>query len=69
MADEFTVNWWEHLFNHTAKNIATSPADNDTNPATAPPQPEKEVDQKKSYFYSRFQKVYLASELSVRILF
>ena len=21
LSDEFTVNWWEHLFNHTAKKI------------------------------------------------
>ncbi len=66
MADEFTVNWWEHLFNHTAKNIATSPAENAANLATTPAQSDKEFDQKKSYFYSRFQKVYLGN-WSIRI--
>ena len=24
IADEFTTNWWEHLFNHTAKKIDPS---------------------------------------------
>ncbi len=53
-AEEFTSNWWEHLFNHTAKKI-----DSNSNKNEAPIQEakiEEIVPQKKSYFYSRFQK-------------
>jgi hypothetical protein len=60
MAEEFTTNWWEHLFNHTAKKI-----DHSSDAIVVPV--EKSVDQKeqldqgnplqkKSFFYSRFQR-------------
>ena len=57
-AEEFTSNWWEHLFNHTAKKI-------DTTKQQEPVIPKREVkveeqpvvvSEKKSYFYSRFHK-------------
>lgn len=58
MAEEFTSNWWEHLFNHTAKKIETT---QDNVLAETEPVKKDEAkpndDQRKSYFYSRFQKV------------
>jgi hypothetical protein len=30
-ADEFTVNWWDHLFNSTAKNIQSNGNNVDSN--------------------------------------
>ncbi len=58
-AEEFTSNWWEHLFNHTAKKIDPSTSQESAN-AVAQPEVETEeatnVSEKKSYFYSRFQK-------------
>ena len=56
MAEEFTSNWWEHLYNHTSKKI-----DKHQEAVASKPKPvEVEVksadEQRKAYFYSRFQK-------------
>lgn len=65
MSDQFTVNWWEHLFNSAASKIKENDA------TDAPKQPkqqqvekkeEKETNNsnplnKKSFYYSRFTKV------------
>lgn len=71
MAEEFTSNWWEHLFNHTAKKIDHSASMKESavvgqSTKKEEEKPDKPVEveagnkpnhlQKKSYFYSRFQK-------------
>lgn len=63
MAEEFTSNWWEHLFNHTAKKIdhsAEPVVEKKVKEADKPDEVESSSKanhlQKKSYFYSRFQK-------------
>ena len=62
MSDQFTVNWWEHLFNSAASKIK----ENDTD-APKQQQVEKKEEKeetsnsnplnKKSFYYSRFTKV------------
>jgi hypothetical protein len=66
MSDQFTINWWEHLFNHTAKKIdkklenkedavkesETIVNKDDLNNEAA----SSKLEQRKSFFYARFQK-------------
>jgi hypothetical protein len=66
IADQFTVHWWEHLYNTTSSKI--KPKKNDDAESEAIPKekveekPEpasKGILNRKDYFYSRFQKVNL----------
>jgi hypothetical protein len=65
MSDQFTVNWWEHLFNSAASKIKENDAD-----APKQLQQQQQVEKKeeketsdsnplnkKSFYYSRFTKV------------
>ena len=63
------MNWWEHLFNHTAKKIKTdqtTPSNDDNSVKAVLKQEKSTIDEKKSktfdnknLYYSRFQKVFL----------
>ena len=68
MADQFTVNWWEHLFDKTASKIPNSvkqQATTDETVVETPKEPEikekkaepKSLLNNKSFYYSRFTKV------------
>lgn len=57
IADEFTTNWWEHLFNHTAKKIDAS--NGLKRKETNDEEKSKSFLNKKSLFYARFQKASL----------
>ncbi len=65
MAEEFTVNWWEHLYNNTADKIDTKKAHNkiDSEPVNDTAEVKEKAEKyntimnRKGYFYSRFQKV------------
>lgn len=64
MSDQFTVNWWEHLFNSAASKIKDN---EDKKDDEYKKEMEKEAEKetinsnplnKKSFYYSRFTKVY-----------